>query len=153
MIWLNLLAGGIISVIGTVCVAAASQKAFWDKIHYVYGLLLPCMTFRVTFTCPKLRVLFNPQSTVPAFALPVPKTPNWVDLVWALASCGVLALIVVFNRKRASRAGKFAVFVSLYVCRTSSFSVFGRIFVLNDLRRDLLRNVSCTDMHSVWGWR
>ena len=105
------------TLIGTVCVLGASQPplAFWDKIHYVYGLLLPCMTFRVTFTCPKLRLLFNPQTSVAAFALGAPPTPDWVDLVWALCSCGVLALIVLFNRKRASRSGKFLVFLALYV--------------------------------------
>ena len=73
------------------------------------------MTFRVTFTCPKLRKLFNPGATLEPFALPTPQQPNAADLIWAAAACAVLALIVVFNRRRASRAAKFAVFLALYV--------------------------------------
>ena len=34
---------------------------------------------------------------------------------WAAATCAVLALIVLFNRRRESRGAKFAVFMALYV--------------------------------------
>lgn len=113
----NVIAGAITTVVGTACVVGASQPplAFWDKIHYVYGLLLPCMTFRITFTCPKLRQIFSSTSSVDSFALPAPRQPNIVDLIWAAAACAVLALIVLFNRRRASRGAKFAVFMVLYV--------------------------------------
>ena len=117
MVWANLLAGATLTTVGTVCVIGASQPplAFWDKIHYVYGLLLPCMTFRVTFTCPKLRQVFNSDSSNNPFALPVPHQPNALDLIWATGACVVLALIVLFNRRRASRGAKFAVFLALYI--------------------------------------
>ena len=117
MVWGNLLAGAVLTTVGTVCVVGASQPplAFWDKIHYVYGLLLPCMTFRVTFTCPKLRRIFSPGSSIEPFALPAPQQPNAADLAWASVACAVLALIVLFNRRRATRGAKFAVFLALYV--------------------------------------
>lgn len=117
MVWANLLAGAVITSVGTVCVVGASQPplAFWDKIHYVYGLLLPCMTFRVVFTCPKLQGVFNPGTSVDPFALPAPQQPNAADLIWAAVACGILAVVVLFNRRRASRGAKFAVFLALYV--------------------------------------
>eukprot|EP01043_Picozoa_sp_COSAG02_P021903 COSAG02_NODE_1124_length_14441_cov_21.457607_1_plen_112_part_10 len=89
MVWANILAGAVITTVGTACVVGASQPplAFWDKIHYVYGLLLPCMTFRVVFTCPKLRGVFNPGTLVETFALPAPQPSNAADLIWAAVAC------------------------------------------------------------------
>jgi hypothetical protein len=73
------------------------------------------MTVRITFTCPKLRQIFSPKSPIDPFALPAPWQPNIVDLIWAAATCALLAMIVLFNRRRASRGAKFVVFVVLYV--------------------------------------
>ena len=81
----------------------------------MYGLLLPCITFRVTFTCSKLRRIFSPGSSIEPFALPAPRAPNAADLAWAAVACTVLAIIVLFNRRRATRGAKFAVFLALYV--------------------------------------
>jgi hypothetical protein len=118
MVWANILAGAVITTVGTACVVGASQPplAFWDKIHYVYGLLLPCITFRVVFTCPKLRGAFSPDTPMEPFALPAPQQPKAADLIWAAVACGILALVVLFNRRRASRGAKFAVFLALYLC-------------------------------------
>ena len=77
----NVIAMLVLSIGGTACVLAASQPpvAFWDKIHYVYGLLLPCMAFRLMFTCPMLRRRLNPSTSVDAFALPNPSSASLYD--------------------------------------------------------------------------
>ena len=83
MVYGNVIAMLVLSIGGTACVLAASQPpvAFWDKIHYVYGLLLPCMAFRLMFTCPMLRRRLNPSTSVDAFALPNPSSASLYDYV------------------------------------------------------------------------
>ena len=83
----NFVVGLLFSTLSVALVFGAQQAPvlFWDKCHYVYGLLLPCVAFRLMFLCPRLQQHWWGGDSIPdgdprLYAVPAPKqTPGRTD--------------------------------------------------------------------------
>jgi hypothetical protein len=116
--WTNVVIATVFSLVGGVLVLLAARPPlkFWDKIHYVYGLILPTIAFRLTFLCPRLRLHVTPKSEGDDFAISRPPSISEGDVGWAFGLVAVLAIVVLGMRKFGKgRKAKFAAFCALYI--------------------------------------
>ena len=136
----NAVVGVCFSVLGVAVVFTAQQEPllFWDKCHYVYGLLLPAVAFRLLFLCPRLQQHWWGGGDLEdgdrrLYALPPPlRDASTGDWFWSVALTGALLVLIWLSRRWKSRLAKLACFILIYIWvagtrllrRTPAFGAF-----------------------------
>lgn len=78
---------------GIVGVCLAKPLDFWAKCDRVYGMLFPCVAFRVTFLCP---VSLNDHASLAAPTWP----PAWYSYLAGIGLAAALTVLGVANKGR-----------------------------------------------------
>ncbi len=117
---LPLVIGGAIASAVVAIGSALPPLYFWVKCHHVYGMLLPCILFRLTCLCPPLSPSFSSVQPPPLL--------TGATIAFSIVMASLTMVVGIFSR--GSREGSIAstsasffaifaiVFVSLLVWRT-----------------------------------